>query len=148
LLQRVVQLAHESKGKRGVITFRPHPREVLYQQQLSLLTSLEEKKQLIYAQGIDQIFVLPFTPTFAALTAEEFFQTYLKATYHVSTLIVGKDHHLGSDKVGLPQLQMIGAKFGINVQSLDDVTEDGQRISSTQLREKALRKKMLTKGSL
>jgi phosphopantetheine adenylyltransferase len=143
LLQRVVHLAHETGQESAVITFRPHPRQVLFHQHIPLLTSLEEKKKLITQQGIDQIFMIPFSPEFASLTAEEFFQTYLKQQYRISTLVVGKDHTLGSDKANLAQLQIIGAAFGIKVQSIDDVVENGHRISSTQLRKKALREKML-----
>jgi riboflavin kinase/FMN adenylyltransferase len=99
LLQRTRQLAHETGEESAVITFRPHPREVLFHQHPLLLTSLEEKKRLISAQGIDQIFVLPFTPEFAKLTAEEFFQTYLVNQFHLTTLVIGPDHTLGSDKM-------------------------------------------------
>jgi riboflavin kinase/FMN adenylyltransferase len=111
LLQRVVQLAHQRHEKSLVITFRPHPREVLFHQHLPLLTSLEEKKKLIAAQGIEQISVLPFTSAFAQLTAEEFFKTYLKQQYPISTLVIGKDHTLGSDKADFQRLQSIGNNY-------------------------------------
>ena len=107
LLQRVVQLAFEKGEESAVITFRPHPQEVLSHQHIPLLTSLEEKKKLIFDQGINQICVLPFTREFAQLTAEEFFQTSLIDQFHITTLVVGKNHHLGSDRLNLLQLQML-----------------------------------------
>ncbi|MDR2190918.1 MAG: hypothetical protein LBP53_07275 [Candidatus Peribacteria bacterium] len=145
LLQRVVQLAREHNEESAVITFRPHPREVLYQQKLPLLTSLTEKKKLIHSQGITTIIVLPFTSAFSTLGAEMFFQTYLKEKYGVSTLVIGKDHHMGSDRLGGEQLQVLARRLGMNVEILEDVQENGQRVSSTQLRKQVLRQQMLDK---
>jgi riboflavin kinase/FMN adenylyltransferase len=143
LLQRVVQLAHEKGEESAVITFRPHPREVLHDQKIPLLTSLEEKKKLITAQGIDQIFVIPFTPAFAQLTAEQFFQTYLVDQFSISTLVIGHNHHLGKERADFAQIQKIGASKGITVEGIADITENGVMISSTQLRKNALRQQFL-----
>ena len=111
LLQRVVQLARERGEESAVVTFRPHPREVLYHQSTPLLSSLEEKKKLISEQGIDQIFVLPFSSEFSSLSAEQFFQEYLIKQFQVSVLVVGKSHHLGNDRLQGGKLQELGERL-------------------------------------
>lgn len=145
LLQRVVQLAREQGKESAVITFWPHPRKVLFQQSIPLLSSLEEKKKLISEQGIDQIFVLPFTPTLAQLTAEEFFVKYLIGEFHVTTLVIGRDHHMGNDRMGFEGLQRLGERLGIVVETVDEVLINGYPLSSTHLRKVSLRQEMLAK---
>jgi riboflavin kinase/FMN adenylyltransferase len=148
LLHRVVQLAHQQGKKSAVITFRPHPREVLHHQKIPLLTSLKEKKKLIAAQGIDQIFVLPFTEVFAQLSAQQFFQTYLVNQFHITTLVIGHNHHIGKERADFSEIQRIGTAMGITVEGIEDVKKSGTLISSTQLRKKALRQKLLAQRSL
>ena len=83
-----------------MVTFWPHPRTVLQQdaRDFRLLTSLEEKKALLAAAGIDRTEVLPFTREFASLKADEYL-CLLQQRYGASLIVMGYDNRIGSDKV-------------------------------------------------
>ncbi len=126
------------EGKRScVISFWPHPRSVLQQQayDLRLLNSLEEKKSLIKAIGVDDFVAIPFTKEFSRLTTREFILEYLVGRYGVSTLVIGYDHRLGSD-ASEPQKVMIATarELGLNVVRVKEFLIDNNVISSTKIR--------------
>ena len=76
VIETVVSSALERGEEAIVVTFWPHPRTVLQQdaRDFRLLTSLEEKKALLMAAGIDRVEVLPFTREFAAMRADGYLQ--------------------------------------------------------------------------
>ncbi len=82
-----------------MVTFWPHPRTVLQQdaRDFRLLTSLEEKKALIEAVGIDRVEVIPFNRRFASLTAAEYLDL-LQTRYRASLIVMGYDNRIGSDR--------------------------------------------------
>ena len=100
VLETVVSSARERGEEAVVVTFWPHPRTVLQQdaRDFRLLTSLEEKKALLAAAGIDRTEVLPFTREFASLKADEYL-CLLQQRYGASLIVMGYDNRIGSDKV-------------------------------------------------
>ena len=98
VIETVVSAARERGEEAIVITFWPHPRTVLQQdaRDFRLLSSLEEKKALLTAIGIDCVEVLPFTRKFASLKADEYLNL-LKDRYNASLIIMGYDNRIGSD---------------------------------------------------
>ena len=99
VLETVVSLARERAEEAVVVTFWPHPRTVLQQdaRDFRLLSSLEEKKALLAACGIDRVEVLPFTREFAAMTADEYLRL-LRDRYNASVVVMGYDNRIGSDR--------------------------------------------------
>ena len=99
ILDRVRSIAVDTSRKSSVVTFWPHPRTVLQQDadRLRLLTSLEEKRNLMCGIGIDRVEVIPFDRTFSTLSAEDFIRKVLIDGYGVSTLVLGYDHRFGHD---------------------------------------------------
>ena len=101
VIDRLVSLARERGDKSLVVTFWPHPRAVLQDgaRELRLLTTLEEKKALLQGLGVDRVEVLDFTRRFASLTAEQYLRDILQARFGVTTLLMGYDNRLGSDRL-------------------------------------------------
>ena len=99
VLETVVSCARERGEEATVVTFWPHPRAVLQQdaREFRLLTSLEEKKQLLLAAGINRVEVLPFTREFAALKAEEYLQLRHER-FGATVIVMGYDNRIGSDR--------------------------------------------------
>lgn len=99
VLETVVSSARERGEEAVVVTFWPHPRTVLQQdaRDFRLLSSLEEKKALLLRSGIDRVEVIPFTRTFAALTAAEYL-SLLRDRFGASVLVMGYDNRIGSDR--------------------------------------------------
>ena len=125
VIERLVSLARERGDESLVVTFWPHPRAVLQDgaRELRLLTTLEEKKALLSALGVSRIEVLDFTRSFAALTAEEYLRDVLRDRFGVTTLLVGYDNRLGSDRLTAPDLAPIAASIGMELISVDECLE-------------------------
>ena len=99
VLETVVSSARERGEEAIVVTFWPHPRTVLQQdaRDFRILTSLEEKKMLLEANGIDRVEVLPFTKEFASMKAEEYLH-FLRKTFGTTLVVMGYDNRIGSDR--------------------------------------------------
>ena len=99
VLERLVSSARERGEEALVVTFWPHPRTVLQQdaRDFRLLTSIEEKRELLLGCGVDRVEVLPFTRSFAALTAEEYLRL-LHDRFGATLVVMGYDNRIGSDR--------------------------------------------------
>jgi riboflavin kinase/FMN adenylyltransferase len=140
VLQQVTNVARAQGCESAVITFSPHPRVILHQDSVKvrLLNSLDEKKRRLQETGIDHVFVLPFTAAFSQLSPERFVKDFLHDRFHVTTLIVGYDHHLGVHAgADYEQLQRIGATLGMQVERVEERKDAAQHVtvSATKIRE-------------
>lgn len=140
VIEQVKLLAKREGKKSAVITFWPHPRAVLQQDaaKFRLLTTLEEKEALLYANGIDQVHILTFNREFAKQSTEQFFREYLREKFNVTTLVAGYDHRVGSD-LNQSQEEMfeIARSCGIEPVRVEQFEENSEHIviSSTKIRE-------------
>ena len=137
VLEAVVSCARERGEEAVVVTFWPHPRTVLQQdaRDLRLLSSLEEKKALLAAAGIDRVEVLPFTRSFAAMTAAEYLQM-LRDKFGATVVVMGYDNRIGSDRLMAGQM-----KFEWPIKLVGEYIDSAQSvesISSTQIRKTIL----------
>ena len=132
VIERLVSLAHERGDESLVVTFWPHPRAVLQDgaRELRLLTTLEEKKALLSGLGVSRIEVLDFSRSFATLSAEEYLREVLRDRFGVTTLLVGYDNRLGSDRLTAGALAPVATQLSIELIELPPF----QTISSTKIR--------------
>lgn len=120
-----------------VITFEPHPLEVVNPSAAPPLLTLHDEKLAMFAQtGVSYVAVLPFTPALAALEAEQFVDDVLRGRFALRELLVGHDHGFGRGRLGdIEVLRHLGAARGFDVTILPPVhTPDGHAISSTAIR--------------
>ena len=140
VIERLVSLAHARGDESLVVTFWPHPRAVLQDgaRELRLLNSLEEKKELLRVLGVDRVEVLDFTRSFAALTAGQYLREILRDRFGVTTLLMGYDNRLGSDRLTADSLKPIADGMGMELMELSPLSfrpsEASGEISSTQIR--------------
>ena len=134
--QRVLQPIRASRrGVRTVLTFYPHPQEVLTGRKHLLLTPPAEKLALLAQMGFEQVVLLPFTPALARQTPADFIQTILEQGLHVRHLSVGWDFCFGHRRAGNAQtLQAWGSKGCIPVEVIPEVQLNGERVSSSRIR--------------
>ncbi len=133
LVSQVSGLARELCCPSMVITFDRHPRQVLHSDYIpQLLSTLEEKKALLQALGIDRLEVLPFTRELSRMTALEFMRQVLRDRLQVSTLVMGYDHHFGSDGGTFPDYVEWGRQAGIEVVLAREL--EGEKVSSSRIR--------------
>ena len=119
----------------GVVTFSPHPAEVLHPgENLPLLTSVEERIELLKAAGVPLVVPLTFTHELSRCGPEEFVGLLVRYL-RMSGLILGPDFSLGRDRAGtIATLQTLGASLGFTVESVAPYTLEGQVVSSTVIR--------------
>ena len=138
ILDRVRSIAVDTGLRSSVVTFWPHPRTVLQQDadRLRLLTSLEEKRNLVTGTGIDKVEVIPFDRSFSALSAGEFIRKVLIDKYGVSTLVLGYDHRFGHDAPSDVRL-LADRVLACGIEPVicgRYVMPDGTAVSSTEIR--------------
>ena len=124
ILKRIKKLAADYKGESVVITLWPHPRFVLQPDntELRLLTSLDEKIELIEKQGIDNLLILPFTTELANIPYDRFVSDYLVGQIGARHVVVGFNHHFGKDRKGtFENLQKSAKEYDIQAERLDPV---------------------------
>ena len=144
VIERLVSLARERGDESLVVTFWPHPRAVLQDgaRELRLLNTLEEKKALLSGLGVSRVEVLDFTRSFASLTAEEYLRDVLRDRFGVTTLLVGYDNRLGSDRLTAQALTPMASALGIELIELPPLSFRAEpqaesrnlEISSTKIR--------------
>ena len=100
ILSQLVAEARARGDRSMVVTFWPHPRTVLQQdaRELRLLTSLQEKKDLILGLGVDFVEVLPFSKEMASLNAWDYL-SMLRERFSADVVLMGYDNHIGSDRL-------------------------------------------------
>ena len=136
LLEALVKAARERKDESMVITFHPHPRAVLQKEASSfrLISSREEKKELILKAGVDHIEELEFTKEFAALTAAEYID-FLVCRFGCRAIVLGYDNRFGCDEKSHNEIASIAADKGVEVITLGACLSDsGIEVSSTKIR--------------
>ena len=144
LIDEVKRLAQARGLKSMVITFDQHPRQVLQADYVpQLLTTTQEKVQLLQGLGVDHVEVLHFTPEMA-LSAQQFMQQVLKERLGVRLLLIGYDHRFGHNRAeGFEQYVQYGREMGIDVvQNTAYTSPDGIRVSSSVVR------RLLTEGDV
>ena len=138
----VIQQLTEAAAVRGdesmVITFWPHPRNVLQKEarSLRLLTTLAQKKEMLCSLGVDKVEVLQFTKDFSSLTTEDYLRL-LMDRYGAKTILLGYDNRMGSDANGADEVARTAENLGLEVIRTEVVpSEQCFAVSSTKIRQR------------
>ncbi len=137
VLRQLVNRANSLGKPSIVITFEPHPLEIVRPSAAPpLLTLLSEKLAVFVQCGVQYTVVLPFTPQLAALDAASFVDRVLRERFCLSELLMGHDHGFGRDRLGdIDVLRQLGRDRGFAVTVLEQVgNARGEPISSSAIR--------------
>ena len=138
VIERLVRAAWDRGDGSMVVTFWPHPRNVLQDdaRNLRLLTSLPEKKEILSGLGIDRVEVIPFTKAFSRLTTREYLEEYIKGRLGGRAILLGYDNRIGSDLLSPGKIEAVAREVGLDVIRTGSLgTPDGIVVSSTKIRE-------------
>ena len=137
ILDTVVERARAHDGEAVVHTFDPHPRKVLHPDRApKLLTTLEQKLELLEAAGVDVVIVEPFTLEYARTPADVFIREHLYGRIAPVEVYVGYDFHFGRDREGsMRLLTELGPRLGFAVTIIPEVTVDAGDVNSTRIRQ-------------
>jgi riboflavin kinase/FMN adenylyltransferase len=125
-------------GETVIITFHPHPRKVVFEgkREIKILTTLDEKIELLGDKGVDHLVVCPFNELFSNQTATEYVENFLVKKFKPHTVIIGYDHRFGKDRAGNYQLlEELGLKYNYRVKEIPQHVINEVTISSTKVRE-------------
>jgi riboflavin kinase / FMN adenylyltransferase len=137
ILKRIDQLSDQLKGESVVLTFWPHPRYVISSndQNLKLLTTIEEKIELLEKNHIDHLIIIPFTKEFSQLTSAEFIQEILIKKIGTRILVIGYDHHFGKNREGsFEYLVANKEKYPFDIEEIPEEDIHNIAVSSTKIR--------------
>ena len=136
ILETAVRIAKEKDCIPAACTFDIHPRAFVHGVAPAMLCTLNQRVELIKAQGIEQVAILEFNEKMASMTPSEF-ATLLKEKYNCKYAVCGKNFRFGYKAQGTPESLQ---EYGIEAIICDHVEDDGGVVSSTRIR------KLLTEG--
>ena len=138
VIEQLVRAAAVRGDESMVITFWPHPRNVLQKEarSLRLLTTLAEKRQMLLDMGVGHVEVLPFTKAFSAMTTEQYLRMLMEK-YGTKTILLGYDNRMGCDADGADQVAATAESLGLEVIRSEMVSSGkGYAVSSTKIRQR------------
>jgi len=137
MLTRLLDAARAQGLEACAMTFEPHPREFFAPDKApTRLTSLREKLELLRAAGLDRTYVMRFDYRLAQIAAEDFITRVIVRGIGARHILVGDDFRFGARRAGdLDMLRRHAERLGYTVDAMSSVVSDGERVSSTAVRE-------------
>lgn len=137
IIDKVVAKAGERQARGIIVTFDPHPREIINPGDagIKLLTTLPERCEILDELGIDMMVVIPFDRDFSLLSSEEFVRDIIYKKVGVSEFVIGYDHHFGRNREGsIDTVKRIGEKLGFDACVVSKQEVGNRTVSSTAIR--------------
>lgn len=137
VISELKRISAISGGESVLFTFEPHPRIVIAPQEdsLRLLSTKNEKINLMEKIGIDHLVIYPFTIDFSKLSYNEFVREILVGKMKISSLVVGYDHRFGQGRKGdYSSLELLSKELNFKVEQLSQLLVDNKVVSSTKIR--------------
>ena len=140
ILKKLIKEAKSLNFESVLLTFFPHPRMVLKQdEKIQLLNTIVEKTKLIEDIGVDNLIIHPFDTTFSELSAEDFVKKILIDQLNLGKIIIGYDHKFGKNRsADINDLIKLGKKYDFEVEQISAKEIDDISISSTKIRKALL----------
>ncbi len=138
IIKKVKDLALATGGESVLITFHPHPRQIVFPKDntLKLITTTQEKISLLEGFGIDHLVIVPFTFEFSQMSADEYIQRFLVDKFHPRHIVIGYDHRFGMNRRGdINYLRWHEKHGGYKVVEIEREEINAVGISSSRIRE-------------
>lgn len=137
IIKRLLEIKEQKGGETVLFTFAPHPRKVLFpdQKDLRLITTTEEKCELLKQFGIDHVLVYPFTKAFSQMQANDYVTEIIAKGLHTKKLVIGYDHRFGSDREGnIDTLKALSISNHFTVEEIPVQEINMLNVSSSRIR--------------
>ncbi len=136
LIEILLSVSYKTNLEHFIVTFDPHPRQVLSKDaNIKLITTHKEKLNILEKYAIENLLVIKFTEEFSKLSYEEFFKKYIIEKLNVKYFIIGHDHKFGKNREGDEEkLKKLADEYGFNIVSVSPLEVEGVPISSTLIR--------------
>jgi riboflavin kinase/FMN adenylyltransferase len=137
IINKILELAKSKNSRSLVITFEPHPQEVLRSKapDIKLLSTTDEKLEQFEKLGIQNVFIIKFTAEFSKTKARDFYEKYIYAKIGISDLVIGYNHLFGRNREGgYETLKELGKQFDFQIHRVGEVIVDWIAVNSTKIR--------------
>ncbi|MGL4631920.1 MAG: bifunctional riboflavin kinase/FAD synthetase [Leadbetterella sp.] len=151
IIQRLCEKAKEIKGESVVLTFWPHPRLIVSpaDDSIKLLTTIDEKTDVLASLGVDHLLILPFTREFSDLSAEKYIEDVLIEGLNTKTLVIGYDHRFGKNREGgIEFLLKNASRYKLEIEEISRQEVENLTVSSTKIRNAILSGNVLMANQL
>lgn len=136
ILRYLIDRAEQRDGVSTVVSFDPHPRQVVHGESVPLLTTVEERAGLFEEYGLSRFVVIPFTKTFAQLRPEAYVEEILLNRVGLKEIVIGYDHRFGRNREGdRALLERLGEAHGFTVDVIPPQEVDHDVVSSSKIRD-------------
>ena len=137
IIKRLIEIKQKQGGGTLLFTFDPHPRKVLFPEQtdLRLITTTQEKCDLLQQFGIDHVLVFPFTKAFSKMPAADYIKDVIINGLKTKTLVIGYDHRFGSSREGnINMIKAMSVDHKFSVEEIPVQEINSLNISSSRIR--------------
>lgn len=136
VIQQLLQYAKQIEGDTIVVTFDPHPKEVLHKNShFFLIQTVEERIKCLSNAGIDYVIVIPFTVEFSKLTYEQFIKEVLIDKIGAKAIVMGPNHSFGRNREGnFQNIQKECKKCNIDVVEIPEYVSQDIAVRSSKIR--------------
>lgn len=137
ILKRLIASAKKENLESVLLTFYPHPRNIVQSAgNLKLINTIEEKQKLLQKAGLDSLVIHPFTKEFSRLSAEEYVEKILVNQLNAKKIIIGYDHRFGKNRTAdIEDLKAFGKEMGFEVEEISAQEQNEVAVSSTKIRQ-------------
>ena len=136
LINATVSAAKKGNGNAALITFDPHPQEVLHGKQIPKICTSALNLRLLEQSGLDVVHFIPFTSELSCISPEEFAYRFLIQPFQLHTLVIGYDFRFGKNRSGdFKLLENLSLQYGFTLKEVPPFQVNGQTVSSTLIRQ-------------
>ena len=138
IIRKLCEISKVTKINSVLVTFDPHPQTIIKskkKEEIRILTTIEEKKNLLQNFDLDFLFVIKFTKKFSKIDSSQFIEDFLVNKFKAKEIVIGYNHAFGRDRKGsFDILNNLSRRFNYNITLVEPVEYKGKLISSTRIR--------------
>ncbi|MDZ7681155.1 MAG: bifunctional riboflavin kinase/FAD synthetase [Fodinibius sp.] len=137
IIDTVAEKAQKRDARSVLVTFDPHPRDIINPGDagIKLLTTLQERAEILDELGIDEMVVIPFDRDFSLLSSEAFIRDIIFKEIGVSEFVIGYDHQFGRNREGtIETIEQLGQELGFDSYVVSKREVGEKTVSSTAIR--------------
>lgn len=141
ILRRLAESARDIGGETVILSFFPHPRMILHPEDVNIkmITTIDERSELLENHHIDHLIITPFTRDFSNLSPGEYIKQVLVEQIGTKRIVIGYDHRFGKNREGsISDLQQQGRIYGFEVEEISEQDINDVAVSSTKIRKALL----------
>lgn len=136
IIGRINRIAEKVSGESILVTFHPHPRSVVNDKAVSLLSPLEEKFEILEKYKVDNVVVVPFTRNFSQQSPDEYVRNFLYENFNPHTIVIGYNHKFGKNRAGdITFLRSVAEELSFEVEEISKQAIEENSVSSTKIRQ-------------